>query len=885
MKRILLFAALILSLSVPARADGGHEITGFETLSAAESFFVLQAGETPSSAVCPETLTVYLDGNAAPVEIPVTWFCVNADADDCYYQFSPQWDTRRYTLAEGLDVLRDAPYIGVFVSGDAEASLLSVTGSPNETTVYQYLTNDMGLNCAAACGVLANIKAESDFNPHALGDKGTSYGICQWHNERWDSLKAYCAQNGYDDTTLTGQLHYLEYELKKSYSRVWKALQSVPDTADGAYEAASVWCVQFEIPANKDAVAIVRGNMARDRYWPEYSQPTVYYQVRFDAQGGAVDPETKDIEANAPYGTLPTPVRKGYYFLGWGDSVNPAQSKTVVETDYPAVQDNHTLYAHWTPNRYTVTLDPNGGTVSTTTHTVLYDRKYSFDSGILPTPTRDEFRFSGWYTAASGGTKITNDTLYTVAGDQTLYAHWISVHAPDVPKILTETGKYYRVGQEITVTWEASARAESYVYYLTEFPEKYAYTTNTATATITETSVTFKDLTAGYYSFFMHATNSYGWSEQSGWISFYVYEEDYIPTVIKSFNGHLYALYDYSSSWSFAESLCVNFGGHLVSITSAEEEAFIVDLIGVGSKGDYWIGAANYTPGNEKDNGDWHWTSGETFSYSAWATGQPDSYYDGGTREHWGGIRKSYGNLWNDFPNQYRACGFILELAPDESHITARDTFAGHTYLLIDNNTTWTEARAYCKLLGGYLAEVNSAAEKTFLDTFLDNGKRYWYLLGGRKENNRWIWDNAFLEPVNYIQWSADEGRIWNNTYLMIYKGSKESVSFRNAYYPPHHIKSIGFVCELDTETRQTAVESVSRDGNGDITAVVVCDDAQAVIFCVTYRDNGQMVSVASEAVGGMSSHTFRFSDAACDYALVFIVDGDCVPLCEPKRI
>lgn len=883
MKRILLFALLVLCLGVPARADGVQEITGFAPLSPSESFFVVPAGEKPPLADCPDTLSAYLDGNASPVEIPVTWFCVNADADDCYYQFSPQWDAQRYTLAEGLDVLRDAPYIGVLLADDV--SLLSVSGSANETTIYQYLTSEMGLNCAAACGVLANIAAESSFNPHAMGDKGTSYGICQWHNERWDSLKAYCTQNGYDDTTLTGQLHYLQYELKKSYSRVWNALQAVENSADGAYEAASVWCIQFEVPANRYTVAVTRGNMARDRYWPEYSQPAVYYQVRFDAQGGTVDPETTYVEDNAPYGTLPTPVRTGYYFLGWGDNVNPAQSRTVLATDYPAVRDNHTLYAQWTPNRYTVTLDPNGGAVSPTTHTVLYERKYAFDSGILPTPTRDEFKFSGWYTAASGGTKITNDTLYTVAGDQTLYAHWSSIHAPDVPVILTETERYYQAGQEVTVSWEASARAESYTYYLTEFPEKYAYSTNTATATITETSVTFKDLTAGFYSFFLHAANSYGWSGQSGWISFYVYESDYVPTVIQSFNGHLYALYDYPSSWSFAESLCVNFGGHLVSITSADEQAFVAGFIATGSKDAYWIGATNYVSGNENDDGNWCWTSGETFKYSAWAVGEPNSLGVKGEREHWGEIRKSYGNLWNDLRNYSRDdMGFILEIAPDENHVTAREAFAGHTYLLIDNNTTWTEARAYCKLLGGYLAEVNSEAEKTFLDSFLDSGKRSWYLLGGRKESGRWIWDNAFLEPVRYIQWSADEGRNWNNTYLMIYKGSKESVSFRNAYYPPHHIKSIGFVCELDAGTRQTAVESVSRDDSGNVAAVIACDDAQAVVYCAAYRDNGQMVSAVSESVGGTANHTFRFQNVSYDYALVFVADRDCVPLCEPGR-
>ena len=50
------------------------------------------------------------------------------------------------------------------------------------------------------------------------------------------------------------------------------------------------------------------------------------------------------------------------------------------------------LYAQWTPNQYTVTFNPNGGSVSPTTATVTYDSTY----GSLPTPTRTGYNFAGW---------------------------------------------------------------------------------------------------------------------------------------------------------------------------------------------------------------------------------------------------------------------------------------------------------------------------------------------------------------------------------------------------------------------------------------------------------------------------------------------------------
>ena len=79
-----------------------------------------------------------------------------------------------------------------------------------------------------------------------------------------------------------------------------------------------------------------------------------------------------------------------------------------------------TLVAQWTANTYTVTFNPNGGTVSPTTKTVTYDSTY----GSLPTPTRTGYNFAGWWTAASGGTQITTSTKVTTASNHSIYAHW-----------------------------------------------------------------------------------------------------------------------------------------------------------------------------------------------------------------------------------------------------------------------------------------------------------------------------------------------------------------------------------------------------------------------------------------------------------------------------
>ena len=73
-----------------------------------------------------------------------------------------------------------------------------------------------------------------------------------------------------------------------------------------------------------------------------------------------------------------------------------------------------------TVNPWTITWNPNGGSVTPTSST--YDGATAVS---LPTPTRTGYNFDGWYTAASGGTKITEvGTTNKPTGNVTYYAHW-----------------------------------------------------------------------------------------------------------------------------------------------------------------------------------------------------------------------------------------------------------------------------------------------------------------------------------------------------------------------------------------------------------------------------------------------------------------------------
>ena len=145
------------------------------------------------------------------------------------------------------------------------------------------------------------------------------------------------------------------------------------------------------------------------------------YTVSFNGNGGTPSTASKTVYYNGTYGDLPTATRTGYTFAGWYTDASGG-SKVESTTAVTATSD-HTLYAHWTANPYTVSFNGNGGTPSYASKTVYYNSTY----GDLPTAARTGHYLDGWYTASSGGSKVVSSTTVTAASDHTLYAHWYPI--------------------------------------------------------------------------------------------------------------------------------------------------------------------------------------------------------------------------------------------------------------------------------------------------------------------------------------------------------------------------------------------------------------------------------------------------------------------------
>ncbi len=116
-----------------------------------------------------------------------------------------------------------------------------------------------------------------------------------------------------------------------------------------------------------------------------------------------------------------------------------------------------------------------------------------------------------------------------------------------------------------------------------------------------------------------------------------------------TYNGHKYVLMSGKLTWAEAKAYAESMGGHLATITNAEEDAVLGEMIRASGYGGLWLGAEN-------TSGSWKWVTGEEFSFTNWASGEPS-----GGDEHYLGY-KNGNNEWNDYKMSTDAVfGFIVE--------------------------------------------------------------------------------------------------------------------------------------------------------------------------------------------------------------------------------
>ena len=187
---------------------------------------------------------------------------------------------------------------------------------------------------------------------------------------------------------------------------------------------------------------------------------------------------------------------------------------------------------------------------------------------------------------------------------------------------------------------------------------------------------------------------------------------------IKTTESSIYALFDMSLPYSEAESVCKLMGGHLVSITSEEEQTIVNEIIENGSYDKYYIGLS------DEENGTYLWSSGEKYDYTN-LTGAP--------RSNFNAVIVNADGTWQETVSDKRQTGFICEIQIDKMIPANTASFGGSRYEIYDSSLTYEQATAFAKAKGGKLAEIETSSENQLLSLLLKQSTQYYLGVSGTK--------------------------------------------------------------------------------------------------------------------------------------------------------
>lgn len=284
------------------------------------------------------------------------------------------------------------------------------------------------------------------------------------------------------------------------------------------------------------------------------------------------------------------------------------------------------------------------------------------------------------------------------------------------------------------------------------------------------------------------------------------------PYATTEYNGHIYSLYNNLTNYTSAEDLCELMGGHLATITSAEENKAIASLINDDER-EYWLGGTDV-----KVEGKWVWETSEPFKYTNWH--KDDKYIEPNNYdkvEHYMTILKD--GTWNDARHNAHfydnGFGFILEIEPRTA--TVIKEYNNHIYYRFDSigsglnfhGLNWREAKAYCEYLGGDLVVISDQKENDFIKSFISDGRNDLYFIGlydsTGKKDFKWVKNNDYT----YRNWA--EGKPDYSSNYKFYGGINKSGKWTNAENYSVFSSGRGFICEIEKQITSIEIKTLPK--------------------------------------------------------------------------
>ncbi|MBC7771511.1 MAG: hypothetical protein H7210_03335 [Pyrinomonadaceae bacterium] len=236
-----------------------------------------------------------------------------------------------------------------------------------------------------------------------------------------------------------------------------------------------------------------------------------------------------------------------------------------------------------------------------------------------------------------------------------------------------------------------------------------------------------------------------------------------------------------ASSWQDAEELAVQLGGHLVTINTPAEQAWVAGTFASLGPANKWLG---YSARMNTGSSAFRWASDQATTYTHWAFSTPVAGFGDFA------FMRADGKWLQSLGDSDMNTGGIVETG-DRVQIgaLARPGDCGHWHSQLFPSS-WTDAEAEAAELGGHLVTVNNQIENTWLvNTFgsLIASRKWIGLHRPMPGSSVFVWASGDSSP--YRVWGAgqplstlDYAYMWNERSGQWFTTAAAPIQTPNAY-------------------------------------------------------------------------------------------------------
>ncbi|KAJ8010370.1 hypothetical protein DPEC_G00074360 [Dallia pectoralis] len=263
------------------------------------------------------------------------------------------------------------------------------------------------------------------------------------------------------------------------------------------------------------------------------------------------------------------------------------------------------------------------------------------------------------------------------------------------------------------------------------------------------------------------------------------------------YGSYCYKIGSESKTFDLAKQSCLKTGSDLLYVDNRYENAFLVSLVGLRSEKYFWTGLSN-----SADVSTFKWTTGSEVKFTHFNIGMPDRKQGCVAM-----LTGMFAGLWDvvscDSKEKY-ICKKIAEgvtstvAPPTTPELSCADGWssAGKRNVcyklykkVIEKKKTWSEAREFCKAIGGDLLSIHTSDDINQNPHY--SSSTAWIGLSRLDTNTGFVWVDGL--PFEYENWGYGEPNNYNDNELCA-----ELQSFYGTHWNDRHCDSYSdWICEI----------------------------------------------------------------------------------------